>query len=43
MKGAMSDKVRIAHILDAISEVEKYLQGISYDTFLGNSEKRYQL
>jgi len=41
MKGAMTDKVRIAHILDAISEVEKYLHSISYDTFLKNSEKRY--
>ena len=41
MKEGMSDKVRIAHILDAISEVEKYLKGASYDDFLGNSEKRY--
>ena len=33
--------VRVAHVLDAISEVEKYLDGVAYDDFLANSEKRY--
>ncbi|MFI5133144.1 MAG: DUF86 domain-containing protein [Chitinophagales bacterium] len=37
----MTDKIRVAHILDAISEVEKYLSGVSFDTFLANSEKRF--
>ena len=41
MKEGISDKVRIAHILDAIKEVEKYLEGASYNDFLVNSEKRF--
>ena len=41
MREGINDKVRIAHILDAIGEVEKYLEGASYDGFLTNSEKRY--
>ena len=41
MRGEISDKVRIAHILDAIAEVEKYLADASYDDFLANSEKRF--
>jgi uncharacterized protein with HEPN domain len=41
MKGTMTDKLRVQHILDAIAEVEKYLGGISFEDFLANSEKRY--
>ncbi len=41
MKGRLGDKVRVQHILDAIHEVELYLEGVSYDQFLGNSEKRF--
>lgn len=41
MKGPISDKIRIQHILDAIAEVEKYLSGVSYEEFLSNSEKRF--
>ena len=41
MKEGMNDKVRIAHIVDAISEVEKYLLRCTYDDFLANSGKRY--
>ena len=41
MKGQVTDKIRIQHILDAISEVEKYLAGVSYEEFLANSEKRF--
>ena len=37
----MTDQVRVAHILDAITEVEKYLTGVSYEDFLANSEKRF--
>lgn len=33
-KGQMTDKVRVAHILDTIAEVEKYLGGVSFDGFL---------
>jgi uncharacterized protein with HEPN domain len=41
MKGQMTDKIRIQHILDAIAETEKYLAGISFESFLSNSEKRF--
>ena len=41
MTEGMTDVVRVAHVLDAISEVEKYLDGVAYDDFLANSEKRY--
>jgi uncharacterized protein with HEPN domain len=41
MKGRLGDKVRLQHILDAINEVEIYLLNVSYEQFLGNSEKRF--
>ena len=41
MKKGLTDKVRVAHVLDAIREVEQYLVGVTYDAFLANSEKRY--
>ena len=41
MRGRLGDKVRLQHILDAISEVELYLDGVSQDQFLSNSEKRF--
>ena len=41
MKGQMTDKIRVQHILDAITETEKYLAGISFEDFLINSEKRF--
>src|ERR1700678_2586502 len=41
MKGKLGDKVRLQHILDAIHEIETYLQGVTYDQFLVNSEKRF--
>jgi uncharacterized protein with HEPN domain len=41
MKGPLSDKIRLRHILDAIAEVENYLDGISYETYLKSSEKRF--
>lgn len=41
MNKELTDIVRISHILDAISEIEKYLKEVSYETFLANSEKRY--
>ncbi len=41
MKGQMTDKIRIQHILDAIAEIDKYLSGVSFEDFLLNSEKRF--
>jgi uncharacterized protein with HEPN domain len=41
MKGPLSDQIRIAHILDAIAEVEKYLVDIPLNHFMANSEKRF--
>jgi len=41
MKGEMTDKIRIHHILDAITEVENYLLNVSLENFLANSEKRF--
>lgn len=41
MKGPLTDKTRILHILDAIAEIEKYLKNVSYDDFLANWEKRF--
>ena len=41
MKGPMTDKIRVQHILDAIAEVDKYLTGVSFENFLANSEKRF--
>ena len=41
MRGPITDKIRVIHILEAISEIEKYLKDVSYDDFLANSEKRF--
>lgn len=41
MKGSLGDKVRLMHILDAISEIEIYLHDSSYEQFLERSEKRF--
>jgi len=41
MRGPITDKLRVQHILDAIAETEKYLAGISLEDFLANSEKRF--
>jgi len=41
MKGRLGDKIRLQHILDAINEIELYLEDISYEQFLENSEKRF--
>jgi uncharacterized protein with HEPN domain len=41
MRGPLTDKVRVKHILDAIHEIEKYLAGVSQDHFATNSEKRF--
>jgi uncharacterized protein with HEPN domain len=41
MKGLITDKTRVLHILEAITEIENYLLGISINDFLINSEKRF--
>ena len=41
MKGELTDKIRIQHILDAISETEVYLNAVNFEDFLTNSEKRF--
>ncbi len=41
MKGLIVDKTRIIHILEEVTEIEKYIAAVSYDEFLGNSEKRF--
>jgi uncharacterized protein with HEPN domain len=41
MKGRLGDKIRLQHILDAINEIEIYIQDVSYEKFLANSEKRF--
>jgi uncharacterized protein with HEPN domain len=41
MKGTLSDKVRAKHVLDAIAEIEKYLEDVTFDQFQFNSEKRF--
>jgi uncharacterized protein with HEPN domain len=35
------DKVYLTHILDAISDIEKFMQGVSEEEFFGNKEKQY--
>src|ERR1051326_4396717 len=41
MKGLLSNKTRVHHILDAISEIETYIENVTEDQFLQNSEKRF--
>jgi uncharacterized protein with HEPN domain len=35
------DKVYLTHILDAISDVEKFMRGVSEEEFFENKEKQY--
>ena len=41
MKGQLSDKARLSHILDAIHEIEGYTIDISFDEFSNSSEKTF--
>jgi uncharacterized protein with HEPN domain len=41
MKQSLSDELRVRHVLDAIAEIETYLQGVLHEAFLSNSEKRF--
>ena len=39
MKGQLSDKARLNHILDAIDAVEEYTREVSFEDFKQSSEK----
>ena len=41
MKGQLSDKARLNHILDAITAIEEYVKDISYKEFSYSSEKTF--
>ena len=41
MRGKLGDKIRLMHILDAISEVEKYILGVDFSVFIENSMMRF--
>ena len=39
MKGQLSDKARLNHILDAINAIEEYTAEVSFEDFTQSSEK----
>jgi len=41
MKGKMGDPQRLLHILEAITEIEKYTSNIVFNDFLVNSMMRF--
>ncbi len=41
MKDKFSDKVRIQHIIEAISEIESYILDSDFDQFMSNSMMRF--
>jgi uncharacterized protein with HEPN domain len=41
MKLPLSDELRVRHVLDAITDIEFYLDNVSKEEFLANSEKRF--
>ena len=41
MQGKTGDKARIIHILEAISEIEKYIENRNFDDFLNDSMFRF--
>jgi uncharacterized protein with HEPN domain len=41
MKGKEADRIRIQHILDAIYEIEKYVENRNFDDFLNDSMFRF--
>lgn len=41
MKGSLGDKPRLQHIFDAILEIESYIGGSNYDSFLSNSMMQF--
>jgi uncharacterized protein with HEPN domain len=41
MREKLTDRVRAAHVLDAIAEIGEYLKGVTYEEFVVDSEKRF--
>jgi len=41
MRSELGDKIRLQHILDAISEIQNYLASIEFSIFLENSMMRF--
>jgi uncharacterized protein with HEPN domain len=41
MRQPLSDELRVRHVLDAIREIDSYLQNVSLEDFLSTSEKRF--
>jgi len=41
MRGKLGDKVRLQHILDAILEIEDYMQNANFEDFMQNSMMRF--
>ena len=41
MKGQLSDKARLNHILDAINAIEEYTAEVSFEDFTQSSEKTF--
>jgi uncharacterized protein with HEPN domain len=41
MKGQLSDKARLNHILDAINAIEEYTTGVSFEDFTQSSVKNF--
>lgn len=41
MKGKIGDKQRLLHILESISEIERYTSQANFDSFLENSMMRF--
>lgn len=41
MHGNLGDKIRLQHILDAIKEIESYIIGADFQSFIDNSMMRF--
>ncbi len=41
MRGKLGDRIRLMHILDAISEIETYLIDSDFESFMDNSMMRF--
>lgn len=41
MRGKFGDKIRLQHILDAILEIEDYIQNTNFEDFMQNSMMRF--
>src|ERR1035437_4670133 len=41
MRGRLGDKVRLQHSIEAIQEIENYLNAVDYDQFMSNSMMRF--